>query len=369
MSSRTTPTLQPAHAVLCAALPVEAGTAPEWVKLMPAGTFRPNDPRQGWTLRDPAAVIAASLASAAGGMLPIDYDHAVDLAAPQGRQAPAAGWMTQLQARADGIWAQVEWTDAGARAVAAREYRFLSPSFLHAKDGTVTRILGAGLVNRPALTDLPQLAASQQGDTMDPTLIALREALGLAETADQATALAAVTTLKAGQGQLTALCSAAGLAAGTAPEQLVTAVKAAVDGVKAVAAAAGLDGTATADQVVASVKALRAGASVADQQLATLSAQVKSLMDEKTAAKVDAAIKAGKFPPAQRDNLLALAAAAPATLDAMIEKAVPVLTPGPATGDRPNPDGSLTAEQKAVCAAMGLSEDAYKATLAAQKGA
>ena len=225
------------------------GQAPEWVQLLPAGTFAPNDGRAPWSMKDPAAVIAASMAAAPKGLLAIDYDHAADLAAPKGGAAPAAGWITMLEARPDGIWAKVEWTPAGAKAIAAREYRFISPSFLHGKgDRAVTRIIGAGLVNRPALSQLSALASSQ-GDTMDPVLKAVLEALGLAPTADQATALAAVATLKAGTAPA-ALCSAVGVAADATPDQIVasvTALKATADGVKAIAAAAGLGADATAD--------------------------------------------------------------------------------------------------------------------------
>lgn len=368
MSSRTTHALQTATAVLCAALPVADGKAPEWVHLMPAGSFTAVDGRS-WVLKDAAAVIAASLAGAAGNMLPLDYDHGMDLAAPKGGQAPASGWVTALDLRADGIWGKVEWTEAGARSVAAKEYRFLSPSFLHAKDGTVTRILGAGLVNRPALHQLAQLA-TQQGDPMDPTLQGLLTVLGLPEATDKDTALAAVTALKAGASTPpAALCSAVGLAAGATAEQIATAAAKAVDGVKAIAAAAGLEATATADQVVIAVKGLKGGASVMEQQLATLSATVKQLTDGQVEAKVDAAIADGKFPPAQRANLLAIAAANPVQLDAMIAAQPVLLKPGTAepSGGKPPADGELTADQKAVCKAMSLSEDAFKKALAAQK--
>lgn len=367
MSSRIPTASQTATAVLCAALPVEGGKAPEWVQVIPAGAFTAVDGR-AWTLKDATAVIAASLAGAAGGILAIDYDHAADLAAPKGLPAPAAGWMTALEARADGIWARVDWTPAGGAAVAAKEYRFLSPAFHHAKDGAVTSILGAGLVNRPALHQLAQLA-SHQGDRMDPTLQGLLAALGLPETTDQATALAAVTALKAGATTPpAALCSAVGLQAGASADTVALAAKAAVDGVKAIAAAAGLAADAGVAQVVTAVTALKAGSSIADGQVVALTARLQALEADKTMGKVDAAIAAGKFPPAQRDNLLALAAADPARLDAWIASQPVVLKPGtadPATG-KPPVDGALTAEQKSVCTAMGLSEDAYKKALAAQ---
>ncbi|WP_167525397.1 phage protease [Roseomonas genomospecies 6] len=348
------------------------GQAPEWVQLLPAGTFAPNDGRAPWSMKDPAAVIAASMAAAPKGLLAIDYDHAADLAAPKGGAAPAAGWITTLDARPDGIWAKVEWTPAGAKAIAAREYRFISPSFLHGKgDRAVTRIIGAGLVNRPALSQLSALASSQ-GDTMDPVLKAVLDALGCPPNADQATALAAVATLKAGTAPA-ALCSAVGVAADATPDQIVASVKtlkAAADGVKAIAAAAGLGADATADQIAASVKTLKTNATAAtllETQVTALAAKVQALEGDKLGAEVDKVIAEGKFVPAQRADLLALAAADKAAFDRLTANAVPVLKAGEQGGVKPAP-GELSAEDKAVCAAMGLSAEDFKKSLAAQSG-
>jgi hypothetical protein len=104
-----------------------------------------------WRLTDAAAVITASLAG--GRDLVIDYDHQSEYSARPGvgGTAPAAGWITQLEHREDGIWGQVTWTEAGAAAVAAREYRYLSPVFQFDAAGQAKRLLRAGLTNTPAL--------------------------------------------------------------------------------------------------------------------------------------------------------------------------------------------------------------------------
>lgn len=358
-------------------LTVAAGTAPRRIQLLPAGAIAPNDGRAPWTLDDAAAMVTASLAAAPHGVLAIDYDHAADLAAPKGGPAPAAGWITGMEVAGDGaVWADVDWTEAGARAIASKEYRFLSPSFLHTKDRTITRIIGAALVNRPALPQLTALAHAI-GDPMDPILAAMLEALGLPKTADQTTALAAVTTLKASAAApaaapVTAICAAAGLTAGASVEQVaaaVTGLKTVATQVKAIASAAGLPETAAVTEIAAAVTTLKANASAAtllETQVATLSSRLKALEGDKVTGEVDAAIAAGKFVPAQRGELLAIAAADKPLFDRLVAAAVPVLKPG----ERPHsatPAGELTAEQKAVCAAMGVSEADYKATLAAAK--
>ncbi len=104
-----------AFSVLASALP-DAGAAPdgppEWIKLTPLGKVQGRDGRGPYDFGDAAraaAVVAASNAYAGTVDPLIDYDHAFDLAAARGLgNAPAAGWIKELQARADGIYARVD---------------------------------------------------------------------------------------------------------------------------------------------------------------------------------------------------------------------------------------------------------------------
>ena len=93
-------------------------------------------------------------------MLPIDENHATDLAVPKGEPAPALGWMTNLCTDAAGaIWAQVEWTDRGREALSKKEYRYFSPVFSSSASGEIHAILRAALTNSPNLS-LPALNSS-----------------------------------------------------------------------------------------------------------------------------------------------------------------------------------------------------------------
>ena len=187
--------------------------AVEWIKIMPAGTFRAIDGRPPWTLKDPARVIAASQAIKPGGLIPVDYNHQAETAARMGGENPAAGWITALEAREGAIWARVEWTERGRQALAAKEYRFVSPAFSHDKEsGVITAITSVGLVNNPALPQLPAVAsASQPGDPMDELLTKLREALGLPAEADQNAIGDACCKSKASATAASALSPLAGL--------------------------------------------------------------------------------------------------------------------------------------------------------------
>lgn len=164
---------------------------PEWVHVLPAGAMTGRDGR-AFVAGSLPTIIAASLRQAPAKTLPIDYDHQIDLAPKHGGSAPAAGWMTALQARTDGIWARVEWTPRAREKVAAREYRFLSPVFMHTPKGEVLTLLRAALTNNPNLGQLTALNATGTPMDLNQLLAALRELLKLPADADAAAVVDAV---------------------------------------------------------------------------------------------------------------------------------------------------------------------------------
>lgn len=165
----------------------------QWVHLLPAGDIRTKDGRGPYKADDLDKIILQSRRGANTDKVPVDYDHAIDLAAPKGLPAPAAGWIARMEARPDGIWGLIEWTANAARAVREKEYRFLSPVFQHTADNRVIALVRASLTNNPNLT-LTALNAAQKGNAMDPEefLTALRDKLGLASDADHAAIIEAI---------------------------------------------------------------------------------------------------------------------------------------------------------------------------------
>ncbi len=313
-------------------LPDGAG-APEWVHLLPAGMFTGADGRGPFRLRDPEAVIRASMAS---GRLAIDENHSTDLATPRGEPSPARGWIVEMQARPDGLWGQVEWTPTGATLMTEKAYRGLSPVFERAKDGTITRVLRAALTNVPNLT-LTSLN-TQQDTEMD--LKALRTALGLAETADEAAILAAITAN-------------------------ATAVVRHTAQIEAIRAAAALPASLTVEGIATELQTRRAAAGNADQlaaqvqQLSTELATLRSVgAKERAVTFVDAAIKAGKPIVPLRDHYIERHTADPAGVEREIN-ALPsinaggvILNAGGATGgqgdDEPTAAERMTAEKMGI---------------------
>jgi len=143
---------------------MDNAVVPDWVHLLPMGKFGGADGRGPWTVANALAVIAASMAQ---GRLPVDENHATDLAAPAGQPSPARGWIVEMQARPDGIWGRVEWNETGRTMLAARTYRSISPVFIHSPNGAVTQILRAALTNVPNLLQLKALNMSTLDRELD----------------------------------------------------------------------------------------------------------------------------------------------------------------------------------------------------------
>lgn len=158
----------------------------QWVHLLPIGEFSGNDGRGPYsvaTADEAAGVVARSVKVANGRDLVVDFDHQTDFAAVHGvgGVAPAAGWIKELAARADGVWGRVEWTATAAHQLAERAYRFISPVFVHdhPDGGRVLALVRAGLTNTPNLRQLTAVASEEK--TMDPAgaLNELRKIYGL----------------------------------------------------------------------------------------------------------------------------------------------------------------------------------------------
>ena len=308
-----------------------AASAPEWIELLPAGVFYGRDGRGPFRLDDPTAVIASTTAMQMNAGLPIDYDHATDFGAPEGRPAPAAGWIRELEVRGGGVWGRVEWTARAASSIVAREYRYVSPVFqFDPKDGSVTRLLRAGLTNNPNL-HLTAIAAS-------------RIAAADNETKDQ--------PMEFPTQELRELLS--------------------------------LDADATVADVVARVRELRAAGDAASSQststhahdpahyvaiaeferaLTELNALKAERARERAAHTVEEAIRAGKIVPAQREWAIAYCAADARGFQAFAAKQPSILGENLGLGGEPPADrragGGLNPAELAICAQLGLKHSEF----------
>ncbi|ABS69720.1 Mu-like prophage I protein-like protein [Xanthobacter versatilis] len=345
---------------------------PEWVHLAPTGTFKGRDGRGPYTL-DAQAVLADF---AAGDRRPIDENHAIDKAAPEGRPSPARGWIVALEARGDGIWGRVEWTDTGRQLLTDKAYRGISPALRVAAGGRVLGIARASLVNDPNL--LLTSLHNRSSDHMD--LVKLREALGLAADASEAAILAALgqqkTDLATHQAQTASIAAALGLAAGATGDQVVTELQSRqgdaskLAAVKTGLAAAGIDfDKVSATQIETHLRAGGGGTEVTTLRttVTELQSQLTTLKNdtakEKAVAFVDSQIVAGKMIRTLRDHYIERHMREP---DA-VEKELAALPSLHMAGRRAAPAGTqdgtaLTDADREVCELMGLDPKAFAAT-------
>jgi phage I-like protein len=179
---------------LCFELP--SGQVPEAVELIPApgadGRITGRDGRAWvWDAEAQRNVLDAYATRAVS--LVIDRHHATQLRAENGEEAPAAAWVEKLELRDGALWGRVAWTPRGREQVLNREYRYLSPVFdFDPASGRIARLVSAGLTNTPNL----HVQALNQETTMNTLSAAILAALGLAEGATEADALAAIAKMK-----------------------------------------------------------------------------------------------------------------------------------------------------------------------------
>ena len=367
-----------ADRVAACAVELPAGEPPEWLLLLPAGEIAARDGRR-WRLDDPAAVLAKTRELAGGGDLVFDYEHQSEYTSQNGQPAPAAGWIRELAARAGAIWARVSWTERAAAMIRAREYRYVSPVFHHTRAGRVTEVLRAALTNTPAI-DLPALAKSRATEgAVHEQLKRILAKLGLEPDSEPTVAEADAALARIDPDPpigLAELAKALGLAATAKAADVLAAAKA--RGAE-LAKALGLAETATAAEVLAAAKERPGSEPDAtayvpraefDRVATRLNELETSRADEQATAAVDAAIKAGKLAPAQRDWALATAKKDLAAFQGYVDSAPAIVTPAaPAPAPGGDPEAALTDEEKAVCRTLGITEDAFKKSRASDLAA
>jgi phage I-like protein len=343
------------------------GQIPEWVHLVPAGTFRGADGRGPFTLEDADAVISSSMST---GKLPVDENHAIDLAAPKGGPSPARGWIVEMQARTDGIWGRTEWTAAGKALLTDLSYRGISPCISTTREGgRVVRVLRASLVNDP---NLPLKTLHSQGTTAMDFLARIAAAIGLTVATEEA-ALAAVASMHTAQSRVAALIKAAGRPENETLEGSLTAIETSLQAAEAdrkkIAVASGLKEGAGADEIVTSLQAALSGKGDAEdlrKTVISLQSQIQTLTastaKDKATAVVDAAIAAGKPIKPLRDHYITRHAQDPAGVEKELAALASIhaggLTPRDPNAGAGTP-GSLSADEAEVCELMGIDQAAF----------
>lgn len=138
----------------------------EWFQLVPKGTF-PIARKEGdktviyqqvvddVSVSKIVAAFTNRRAADANFKLLVDFEH---YSHDSNKSSSAACWATELQGRADGVWAKGEWSDEGEAAIRNRRYRYLSPVWFPKQTESLGQnrfrpieVNDAGLTNKPNL--------------------------------------------------------------------------------------------------------------------------------------------------------------------------------------------------------------------------
>lgn len=129
----------------------------------------------------------------------VDADHG---SCNQDGSTRAFAWASNLRIEDDGLYADFKFTEEGAKAVNAREYRFVSPVFDVGENGAILGLDSIALTNRPNLPVSCVLNCSESGvinveDKKEtPEMDELKTMLGLAADATPEDVAAAVKALQ-----------------------------------------------------------------------------------------------------------------------------------------------------------------------------
>lgn len=304
---------------------------PEWIRVLPLGRVELADERPPFEVDQESLTAMVAAFQARGVDLVVDYEHQ----SLKGDRAPAAGWIKELQAEADGLWARVEWTAQAREYLKNREYRYFSPVLkLDPETRRPEALLNVALTNVPAMKCLAPLVARYCGDG---------EETGMERE-----------TMK------TELAARLGMERETGGERLWLKAQAALT---ELALAVGLSQQATVGEVRAGIEALKAFQGQTELLAAEMAALKEQVAEAAVHREVETALLTGKISPAQQawaldycrrdlEGFKAFAAQAP--------KVVP-LGQGLALSRETAPGAAgLTPEEVAICRAMNITPEHYR---------
>jgi phage I-like protein len=306
-----------------------------------------NRTTKGTVLFDALAAVSVQtkVGERGGNDFFVDYGHAslAFLMADPAEAGKAAGWF-RPEVRDGSLWAtNVSWTEAAAKKIRAREFRYISPAgdIERMPDGRVrfVELYNAALTNDPATIHAPPLVASRTGEsrTEEPAMPFWKRLLAmfsLAETTTEEEAVALLSRMREGYASLLTLSGKASPAEALGVFQAWQA------------------GSAQAQQLATEVQQLRTGAGEAERS-ALIAANTTGAHPKLTPAMAEK--WARTVPLAQ--------------LKSFLEVAAPVVAPAPKEPGGGTKTLTLSDADRKVAAMCGVKSDdlqKYRETTAAQ---
>jgi phage I-like protein len=317
----------------------QGGMLPEWIRVLPLGKVELADNREPLEV-DQASLDAMVTAFQSQGVdLVIDYEHQ----SLQGERAPAAGWIKNLEARADGLWARVEWTPQAQEYLRQREYRYFSPVLrLDPETRKPLSLMHLGLTNVPAIKHLPPLVAKWGGDV---AVTAPTEGVRPAavKRAGEVVQLRKILDLGPEAGH-DAVC------------------RKTLEGFRLLGAELDLPAAATWSNCLGAVQTLKAAAAGAGELQQKVLALTTRLTEENASRTVREALKAGKISPAQKEWALEYYRRDPEGFRVYVSGA-PQMVPAGAElqleQGEPGAQDRLAPEERTICRALKILPGEY----------
>lgn len=163
----------------------EVNGVPDKIKILPFGNIKSQ--KGDFIVDDESYKQIKNNFKNRGLDLVIDYEHQT----LENVQAPAGGWIKDIEKEDDAIVAKVEWTSKAAEFLKNKEYRYLSPVVLVRKSDNKAIILhSVALTNTPAINNMYPIINSidlnkYYEEEMQMDLKKLAITLGLPETATE----------------------------------------------------------------------------------------------------------------------------------------------------------------------------------------
>lgn len=336
-------------------LTLEMAELPEWLRLLPLGQVNLVDGRPSFEV-DPESLAGMVKAYEDRGTdLVIDYEHQ----SLTGGQAPAAGWIKDLEVREDGLWVQVEWTGQAEEYLKRREYRYFSPVLrLDPATRRPQELMNVALTNIPAIQGLSPLVAKWGGEALAAMTSQVKswpEPLEIT-TSQGASDFEACKEKNKWAEELKARL-------GLKPEAQESDLwQRSVELFRDLAQKLGLPAEATSSQLKGGVEALKDGSVQAVALQEEITALKDRLTEESSIRAVEEAMLAGKISPAQKDWALSYCRQDPDSFRTYVDQAPRVVPVGERLnlgGEKTREEQGLTPEELAVCRAMNLSPEAY----------
>ena len=317
---------------------------PEWIRVLPRGAVELSDHREPFMVDEASLMSMAADFRSRGVDLVIDYEHQ----SLQGERAPAAGWIKELEARGDGLWARVDWTQQARDYLEKKEYRYFSPVLrLDPETRRPVALMHMGLTNVPAIKHLPPLVARWGGGAATPAGPAVR------------TRAAKMDSVKEKNKMVEQLKRLMGLE----PEVEEGAVCGkAMEAFRDLAATLNLPGEVSVAQLKGAVEALKSGASRLLKTEEALQALKGRLASETADRLVEEALKAGKVSPAQHGWALEYCRRDPEGFKTYADRApklVPLGEELQLLREDHHDERGLLPEELAVCRSLNVSKEAY----------